>query len=175
MGVCKQKAKCAIFRPIIETVFLGRWPNCRPKWNNKTWKLILWGLADEVYWVVRGQSRVTDMLACQTNGVPKYESSSVSSFSLLFACWSVEANQSAQLSAMHRPPIIPPWWEADCRKGRTLEWLCQGSSRMLTVVWVEGSRGAFHQKPHMEAISEAVRTGTFPFPPPHSLDFNFGM
>lgn len=113
--------------------------------------------------------------ACQTKGVPKHESSSVSSFSLLFACWSVEADQSAQLSAMHRPPIIPPWWEADCRKGRTLEWLCQGSSRLLTVVWVEGSRGAFHQKPHMEAISVAVRTGTFPSPPPHSLDSFFGM
>lgn len=98
------------------------------KWGY-LWSILLWPL-------ITNLSQTYDWLAF------KHVTQHVSSFSCVIRHWSLKPEHPANLSTTYRP-ILRQVVEADVRKYQTLGLLCQGSSRMLTVVWVEGFRGAF--------------------------------
>lgn len=60
------------------------------------------------------------------------------------------------------------------RIGRTHQMIMSKQQQTVDSSWVERSRGAF-PKTHMEAISVAVRTGTFPFSSPTFSLLLFGI
>lgn len=99
----------------------------------------------------------------------------VSSFSLLFAYWSVKPDRPAHLNTMCRPPIIPPQQKSDCKNRQSNSVIMSRQQQTVDSSLSWRILRCFSPKPHMEAISVAVRTGTFPSPPPHSLDSVFGM
>lgn len=109
---------------------------------------------------------------CQTKVVLKHDSSNI--FSVICLLVSQKPDQPAYLST-NRPPIIDRREKADCnnRQNTSVIMSKQQQQQPVDSSWVEGFRGAF-PKTHMEAISVAVRTGTFPSPPPHSLYSSLG-
>lgn len=98
----------------------------------------------------------------------------VSSFSLLLAGWSVKPDQPACISTTYRPPIIPQW-KADCKNRRDSSVIMSEQQQTVDSSLSCRIQRCFSPKTHMAAISVAVRTGTFPSPPPHSLYSCFGM
>lgn len=63
----------------------------------------------------------------------------ISNVSLLFVCWSV----TAYLSTMYMPPIIPPCKKLIIGMGRSNNWWCQSTSRLLTEVELKDSEVLF--------------------------------
>lgn len=105
----------------------------------------------------------------------KHDSANTSAlFPPLFVCWSVKTWPSLLTSAQQVTNYTQRG-KADCKNRQNTSVVCQSSGSLLTVVEWKGPEVLF-PKPHMEAISVAVRTGTSPsFSSPTFPLLLFGM
>lgn len=108
---------------------------------------------------------------------------------LFFPCYLLigrsEPDQPAHLSTTSSPPIMPPQWKADGKNRPNTSVIMPKQQQTVDSRLGWRIQRCFHPpttttttpktKLHMEAISVAVRTGTFPSPPPHSLYSFSGM